>query len=484
MLPLSAYTVVIMLLLPGGEPPENPWKEKVAPAVARADSRPTVAALHDALDVAWRADDWEAGLKMAELALRRHADEPELLGMIVRGLWRGGRIADAEHLATKITPDRKDRVALRVGLELSLTRGELARAEKLAARLEDLKPHTAEDLYQLFGLRLMSNRLTGAADMLRQAERLTDPNEGYPETYVAEAINGVADFLEAVGPQPLNQIEKHGSAPMPPLVLLNLPSCDAYINGRGPFRLIVDTGGSITLALDQTVADEIGLKSVATATIRGVSGKQESGQVLVEELRIGDIVCRRVVTRTFDVHGAIMNAADGIIGTGVFWGGRMTLDFARGELVIGPSQDEPGPGRAAELRLVSDAKLVVPVTLEGQPGVALLDTGADAVALAPSRLKKLFPDREVEIFAPGLALGVGSGKGPEISLGRGVKLEFAGRTFENYGGLGLDVLDDVLSPVMGIQTDILLGMPTFREMKSCTVDFPKCRMWIEWMESK
>lgn len=481
MFPFSLVMVLMMFLWPAGQQPENPWKEKVAAAVERAQAEGSIPALREGLDVAWRADDWQAGLLLAGHVQAKHRDAPELRGMVARALWRAGRIADAEKLIAEVAPDSDDRIALRVALEQSLARGRTADAGELAARLEKLAPHTSEDLYQLYGARFALGRLEELPDLLRKAEKLTDPRNGYPENFVAEAIEGVADFLAAAGPAPLNQVVQPGAAPMPPLVMLNLPSCDVFINGRGPYRMIVDTGGSIMLALDQAVADEIGLKSLGKATVRGVSGKQETGQVLVEDLQIGTIRCRRVITRTFDVRGAVMNAADGVLGTGLFWQARMTLDFTGGQLIVSPSRDEPGPGTALDVRVVSDAKLMTLVTLEDQPAIGLLDTGADAVAVAPSRLKSLFPDREIQTIAPGLAIGVGSDQMPKISLGSGVKLEIAGRRYDNYSGLGLDVLDEILSPAVGIQTDILLGMPLFRDMKSCTVDFPNCKLWVDWL---
>jgi predicted aspartyl protease len=245
--------------------------------------------------------------------------------------------------------------------------------------------------------------------------------------------------------------------------------------------MVVDTGGSIMLALDQTVADEIGLRSVAPASVRGVAGKEQTGQALIEELRIGTIRCRRVVTRTFDVRKSIMGAADGILGTGIFAEGRLTLDFAGGQLVVAPSSAEPGRGQATEVRIAADAKLVAPIRIEGRPGTALLDTGADVVALSPVRMAELFPNRERQVFDVPLALGVGQGNLPQITLTEGVRLELGGRTFENLGGLGLNILDDTLSPIIGIQTDVLVGMTLFREMRSLTVDFARCRLWIEWL---
>ncbi|HPM22805.1 MAG TPA: hypothetical protein PLP66_02795 [Phycisphaerae bacterium] len=46
------------------------------------------------------------------------------------------------------------------------------------------------------------------------------------------------------------------------------------------------------------------------------------------------------------------------------------------------------------------------------------------------------------------------------------------------------MLDDVLGPVLGVRIDILIGMPAFREMKSCTVDFPHGRMWVDWLKGE
>lgn len=475
-------TVIIMLLLPPVPAAANPWKAKVADAVQRAEADPAPAVWREAFDTIWRADDWQTGLRLATQLLDQPPRAAELRPSIVRAVWRAGRIEQAESLAAQLDPETNDRVALRILIEVHLANGEVEKAERLAERLYGLDTLTAEDLYHVFAVRFSAQRLAGLSALLRRAERLTDPRNGYPEIHVAEAIEGLADYLDAIGPAPVNEIAAYGAASMPPLVMFNLPSCDVWINGHGPYRMVVDTGGSIMVALDEQVAKEIGLKSLGKASVRGVSGRTETGQALIEDLRVGNIRCRRVVTRTFDVRGAIMNAADGIIGTGIFGQGRMTMDFASGQLVVSRSSAEPAPGTPVSLRVVADAKLVVPVQMEDEPALALLDTGADAVAVAPSRLRQLFPERKLQTFRPGVALGVGSDEAPAVSLGSGVRLVFGGRTYPNYGGIGLDVLDEILGPVLGVQTDILLGMPTFRDMRSCTVDFPTCRMWIEWLD--
>jgi hypothetical protein len=468
----------LMLLISGSDQPDNPWKAKVPKDVPQ-----TAAGLKDALEAAYRADDWQAGLRFAQAAMKAHADEPKLRGMIVRALSRAGHLEEAETRAKEIPRDTRDPVALRELIAMEAAQGHLDAAGRLADRLESVRPQTAEDLMAVSSVRFAANRLHGLADLVRRIEKLLDPNHGYPETFFDEAVDGVADFLAAVGVQPLNQIAEPGAAAMPPLVLLNLPSCDVLINGRGPYRMVVDTGGSVIVALDQAVADELGLKSVAKSTLRGASGKTDCGQVLLDELRIGTIRCRRVICRTFDVRAAVLNAADGVLGTGIFMQGRMTLDLAGGQLHVARSSDSPGPGQAVDMRLVSDAKLILPVKLDNRPALALLDTGADVVATAPSVLKDLFPDREIPTFNPGVAVGIGSGENMEISFSSGATLRLGGREFKNYGGLGLDVLDKTLGPALGVRIDMLLGMPMFREMKSCTVDYARCKMWIDWAEN-
>jgi len=481
MLLRTLSATLAMLFVPGCQKAEHSSQAAVAPPASRVTETPGAAALREALDVAWRGDDWSAGLRLARRALDEQPDAVELRGRIARALWRAGRIEEAAQLAARIPADTSDPIALRALIVLHLARGQREPAARLADRLEALPARGAPDLYHILAARAASGRWDGLAKLARQLEQAADPAHGYPETYYREETQGLPAFLEAVGPGGLNQVAQNGSAPMTPLVLVGLPSCEVRINGHGPYRMAVDTGGSVTVALDEAVAEEIGLKSLSKGTVRGASGRQDTGYALIDDLQIGAIKCRRVMTIVFGVRAAIMNAADGIIGTGIFNDGRMTLDFAGAQLVVSASRAEAGPGRDTDLWLVGDAKLVTPVTLQGQPALAMLDTGADVVALAPSRLAELFPGREVQKITPGMGLGVGNTELPAISLNPGVDLTIAGRRHENYSGLGLDALDTALSPVMGVQTDVLVGMSLFREMRSCTVDYPRCKLWIDWL---
>ena len=345
------YLVIAMFLFPAGPEPENPWREKVAQAVEKAERGRTIAAYREALDITYRADDWHAALKLARAANAEYPNNQTLLGRIVRALWRGGRIDEAERVIDTIPSYTNDRVAIAIMIEVNLARGDYEKAAAAAQRLEKLGPKTALEHYYLLSERLVQDRLEGLPKMLEEAADLVNPDNGYPEIFLEEALEGLPEFFAAIGPKPINLLEHYGSCPMPMNTAVRLPYCMATINGQGPYRLIVDTGGSITLSLDDDIAKELGLKSFGTASIRGISGKQDSEQTLVEQLQIGDIICRRVMTRTFAMPDLITLAADGIIGTGIFNRGRMQLDFKNAQLIVSPSSAQSAPGQSVDVRI-------------------------------------------------------------------------------------------------------------------------------------
>ncbi|MBL8880225.1 MAG: aspartyl protease family protein [Phycisphaerales bacterium] len=478
---LPTIWLLFLLLVPTGDQAENPWKGKVPAANAAAEKQQTVAAYRDALDTAWRADEWQVGLDLASRAAQKFPDNHIIVGRAARAMWRAGEIYAAERLAGAIDPEKADAVGLRTRIGIHLARGENAEALRLGKLLERTEDESAETLLRQVALRFVDQRFDGMGALIRKVEKTIKPENGYPETLAAESIGGLAGFFEKIGNDRINQIAAYGSVPMPVLRMANLPYCEVMINGHGPYRVVVDTGGSVTLSIDTEVAEECGLKSLGEAAIRGVSGLDQSQQALVDELLLGEIRCRRVMTRVFGVRQAVMGLADGVLGTGVFADGRMKLDFANARMEVRASSDAAGEGLAVEARIIEDAKIMVPVKINGEHAVALFDTGADAAAIAPSRMRKLYPDHSgMRVEAP--MGGVGQGAAPTIEVTRGVTMELPGRKFEQFSGLGLDVLDKILGPFLGMQGDVLVGMPVFREMRSMTVDFAKSRLWVDWLK--
>lgn len=474
---LLGILAITMLPASGGDDHANTWKRRVPPAMERARREATTAARAAAFEAAYRADDWRAARTLAQTILSNGDPDPKLSGSIVRALWRGGRIEDAEKIAARIPPNTRDPLELVVSIQVHLARGEIALAGSLADRLEALPPATAEQLFMLLSVRQAQGRMHGIAALVRRAAHLLDPAHGYPESYLKDMIDGMPKFFDVVGDEPLNQVTALGAVDMPVLGGLHLPYCEAIINGKGPYRLIVDTGGSIALSLDADIAAEIGLESIATAPIQGVSGKAESGQAIVQSVGLGNIACKRVMTRIFELPVPVDALADGILGTGVFSTARVTLDFSRARLAVSKSSKTPAAGRAAPLRIVADGKLLTFIEVEGRRVTALLDSGADLVATSPSLMQDLFPQRELKPL-PGAGLGVGQGGGPGVMLAPPITLKLWGRTHQDYGGLAVGVLDELLSPYLGVQADTLVGMPLLREVESISIDYPRSRLMV------
>jgi predicted aspartyl protease len=470
---------LVSLFVPRADEPKNPWREKTPAALASLIGTPNAAVVRDALEVLRRADAWADAAQVADAALKQFPQDASLYGPIARALLRAGRLEDGERVALLIKPETDDREALAVLIGVLVARGEVEKALPAAARLEKLGPTSANQYNAILTTRIRANQLDGLGRLVRATSKALDPDGGYPDNLMGESIEGLAEFYEKIDAKPVNQLARPGSAPMPLLTMIQLPYVEAYVNGQGPHRLIVDTGGSFCLSLDAEVAEEMGIKSLASAPIRGVSGKQDSGQALVDELTIGDVRMKRVLTRTIEFPAMLKTSCSGILGTGMFDGGRMTLDFQNARFVIEPSSDKPAAGAQQVIRIIGDGKFLAPIRVQDQSAMAILDTGASTGAFSLATLKRLFPEHSGREFGAA-GLGVGQGAEAKINLAPMVKLEVFGRTKEKYSGVGLDVLDNALSPIIGVQCDFLFGMPLFREMKSFTVDFPRTRMWVEW----
>ncbi|MCA9243973.1 MAG: aspartyl protease family protein [Phycisphaerales bacterium] len=466
---------MFMWLIPAVVAQENPWKERVADAVAGAQG-----ACSEALDVCWRADAWQEAVSLAKRAEPLAKTDAERAA-IARAYWRSGRYKDAERVAAMISKDTRDRLALRVLLLIASARDGREATLELARRLESIGLQDATDFALVATVRLAENELKGIADLARQILKHANADNGYPESMLMETAEGLPEFLAGAGERPLNHVVSYGEVPMPPVPMFNLPYVDATINGHGPYRFIVDTGGSVTFSIDREVAEEAGLKKLSGGSIRGVSGTQESAYMVLDDLRIGPIQLQRVMVTAFDFPDMMKGAIGGIIGTGIFHEGRMTMNFAEGRFALRESSAKPGPGVDVDVRIVSDSKLVALCGIGGHEGLALFDTGADAVALSQECLERVAVEQSGYTVSSSVAMGVGDGEGGgAITLNIAADLEIAGRKFEDMGVVGLSVLDDTLGPFIGAQCDLLVGMGIYREMKTLTVDFPRRKMWVDW----
>jgi predicted aspartyl protease len=182
------------------------------------------------------------------------------------------------------------------------------------------------------------------------------------------------------------------------------------LNGRGPFKLLLDTGSTHS-AVSDAVAAAIGAPAVAKTIVGSAAGGREALVVRVDSLECGALVARGLLASVATF--AQLSASDevqGVIGLDALAAIRYTIDFRRRELLWWPDGKSMArgvsvalegshgrflislPQRHDVLRLVPDSgagslllfdpSKRLPLTLLGQRGTLTTMSGQGAVRTA------------------------------------------------------------------------------------------------------
>jgi predicted aspartyl protease len=148
-----------------------------------------------------------------------------------------------------------------------------------------------------------------------------------------------------------------------------------YINGHGPFRLVLDTGANNT-AITQSVALQVGAPIVAsTMRVLGVTGSSIVPSMHVESIEVGDLwLDRRRLAIVDDVFGG----AEGVLGADGLSDKRVSIDFTNGEIAIEYSRGKTRVSGFTRIPAqVRDGHLLMfEVRVAGVRTTAMFDTGA------------------------------------------------------------------------------------------------------------
>lgn len=145
------------------------------------------------------------------------------------------------------------------------------------------------------------------------------------------------------------------------------PYFQVFVNGRGPFTFLYDTGAAYTVLGNRVV------EAAGTPVVFDREGHRDV--VRVDALRVGGVTLQNVWAihdDTFDV--------DGIIGFPAFGSMNVQFDFAARRLTV--SRDRIALPGAFELPYVAPLNVpTVPVDIGGREIQLLIDTGDDAYGL-------------------------------------------------------------------------------------------------------
>jgi predicted aspartyl protease len=194
-----------------------------------------------------------------------------------------------------------------------------------------------------------------------------DPNIARSAPGATEELGGVHPDAEPLFAAP-TRLDRIGRVMTPVMV-----------NGKGPFRFVIDTGASrSTLAPHLARALELKVSVGRNVMLNGVTGAAEVPTVAVDSIEIGEL---KFVKQDLPViFTSIMGNADGILGVAGFKDERIDVDFKRDRVSV-----ETSTGRRPHYSMVTaraqrntNGLMIVDVRVGRRvKAKAVIDTGAE-----------------------------------------------------------------------------------------------------------
>jgi predicted aspartyl protease len=147
------------------------------------------------------------------------------------------------------------------------------------------------------------------------------------------------------------------------------------INGKGPYRLVLDTGASRS-AVIQRVVDEVGLPVRAKSVqLRGVTGSAVVSSVRADTLEFGELL---IENTTMPIVADAFGGADGVLGGEGMKDKRIHIEFMKDRISIVRSHKAPAPPgfSVVPFKFALSRGMRAEVMVGPVKTIALIDSGA------------------------------------------------------------------------------------------------------------
>lgn len=154
------------------------------------------------------------------------------------------------------------------------------------------------------------------------------------------------------------------------------------LNGRGPYRFLLDTGAQGQGRIDVSVIEQLKLAKVGEVGTSDGSGRPGPRLPLhaIDSLSVGDLrfTGLQVVARDYNAAPSVeaRGRIDGVLGLGLFADRLLTLDYGRGVIRVGTGALPPADGATVLPLLPGSAAPSVEVQVGGRKAAARIDTGS------------------------------------------------------------------------------------------------------------
>ncbi len=151
-----------------------------------------------------------------------------------------------------------------------------------------------------------------------------------------------------------------------------------FINGRGPFRLVLDTGASSS-GVTAMVALALGIPTDQSPPVmlRGVTGSATVPTIHVDKLSVGDL---DIDSPLLPIVPDALGGAEGVLGSEGLSNKRIFIDFRHDQIIISYSRDERSARGfiSVPFRSIRGQLIVVDATVGQVHAKAIIDTGGQS----------------------------------------------------------------------------------------------------------
>jgi predicted aspartyl protease len=162
------------------------------------------------------------------------------------------------------------------------------------------------------------------------------------------------------------------------------------INGKGPFRFIVDTGTSAEAFITQGLADQLGLSAAGHVRLSDPSGQgvQKVPMVVLQSLSVAGVEFTGVKAA---VHNLSSGDGDcqGLLGFRLFRNYLLTIDYPNRRMQLASGELAPDGAKSVLPFRMPDGIPVVPITIGTTQVDAQIDSGGAGLSLPLEMAYKL-----------------------------------------------------------------------------------------------
>ena len=335
-------------------------------------------------------------------------------------------ISGLDYFHLKLYPPRGDSLSIYVNAETGLIdyrTGNLGGLQ-VETRYSDFR--SVDGIMFPFGSH--TRAINGPLDMTEEVYAL-QVNAEIPEADFARPGRGEQDFHFPNGVDslviPMNMAGGH-------------VSLDVSVNGKGPYRFLLDSGAGTTF-ISEELGRELGLESQGEFPVVGGGGYNGMGLAAIDSLNIGQLslYLERISLIDLSVLTSGGNKEpQGIVGYDFFARFPLRFDFAGEKMIVYKPEHDPFPdsGLTEGLEIYNQA-IILEAAINGEPIRLMLDLGAsvEIIIRSNARLYKGFWEGKTDEMETFSLTGVGGQH--EVYLARIDSLTFAGQMERNATAL-------------------------------------------------